>query len=117
MVKRSTTSVCLSIVRGKEKEVTFKVKSHGNTKDKRKPSLPTRKTILKEMKSQESRKETPKVTLQHITRNAGGVMSAESSGSVPRGRQQIYDTLIWESDWCEIHTLILWSNWCKQHAN
>ena len=25
-------------------------------------------------------------------------------------------TLIWESDWCEIHTLILWSNWCKQHA-
>ena len=44
------------------------------------------------MKSQESRKETPKVTLQHITRNAGGVMSAESSGSVPRGRQQIYDS-------------------------
>lgn len=43
------------------------------------------------MKSQESRKETPKVTLQHITRNAGGVMSAESSGSVPRSRQQIYD--------------------------
>ena len=92
MVKRSTTSVGLSIVRGKEKEVSFKVKSHGNTKDKRKPFLPTRKTILKEMKSQESRKETPKVTLQHITRNAGGVMSAESSGSVPRGRQQIYDS-------------------------
>lgn len=29
------------------------------------------------MKSQESQKETPKVTLQHITRNAGGAMSAE----------------------------------------
>ena len=80
------------LVKGKEKEVSFKVKSHGNTKDKRKPFLPTTKTILKEMKSQESRKETPKVTLQHITRNAGGVMSAESSGSVPRGRQQIYDS-------------------------
>ena len=51
-----------------------------------------RKTVLKEMKSQESRKETPKVTLQQITRNAGGVMSADSSGSLPGGRQQVYDS-------------------------
>ena len=50
------------------------------------------KTALNEMKSQESQKETPKVTLQPITQNAGGVTSADSSGSLPRGRQQVYDS-------------------------
>jgi len=72
-------------------ELQFKVKSHGNAKDKKKPFFPTKKTVLKGIKSQQTRKETPKETLQQLTQDAGGVLGADSSSSIPRSRQQIYD--------------------------
>lgn len=79
------------LVKGSGQELQFKVKSHGNAKDKKKPFFPTKKTVIEGIRSQQTRKETPKETLQHFTRDAGGVLGANSSGSIPHSRQQIYD--------------------------
>jgi len=45
----------------------YSSKSHGNAKDKKKPFFPTKKTVLKGIKSQQTRKEMPKETLQQLT--------------------------------------------------
>ena len=55
------------LVKGSAEELHFKVKSHGNAKDKKKPFFPTKKTVIEGIKSQKIRKETPKETLQQLT--------------------------------------------------
>lgn len=79
------------LVKGSAEEIQFKVKSHGNAKDKKKPFFPIIKTVIEGIRSQQTRKETLKETLQQLTRDAGGVLGADSSGSIVRSRQQIYD--------------------------
>lgn len=71
------------LVKGSAEEIQFKVKSHGNAKDKKKPFFPIIKTVIEGIRSQQTRKETLKETLQQLTR--------DSSGSIVRSRQQIYD--------------------------
>lgn len=50
------------LVKGNAGELQFKVRSHGNVKDQKKPFLPTKKSIIEEIKSQQrerKRNETP----------------------------------------------------------
>jgi hypothetical protein len=39
----------------------------------------------------ESQTKTPKLALQFVSQEAGGIMEATSAGALPRGRQQIKD--------------------------
>lgn len=72
-------------------ERNYTSKSHGNAKDERKPFFPAKKTLIEGIKSQQTKKDTPKETLQQLTRDAGGILGADSLGSIPQSRQEIYD--------------------------
>lgn len=48
-----------------------------------------KKTLIEGIKSQQTKKDMPKETLQQLTQDAGGVLRADSSGSIPQSRQQM----------------------------
>lgn len=54
------------LVKGSAEEIQFKVKSHGNAKDKKKPFFPIIKTVIEGIRSQQTRKETPKETFSNL---------------------------------------------------
>lgn len=65
--KANNICVLEYLVRGSAEELQFNVKSHGDAKDKKKPFFPTKKTVIEGIRSQQTRKETPKETLQQLT--------------------------------------------------
>ena len=86
-------SVCLlqyTIAREGCNEVVYEVPSHGNSKTKRKPFYPTKKSTLEALKDELS-SNSAATAFRNVSVSAGGVLNARELGDLPRSRKQVYD--------------------------
>ena len=78
--------LCLLVYR-MPKAFTPSIRSHGNSKDNR-PFLPTWPSTLSRVK-EESVRRGPKATVEHLSKEVGGMLGASGSGQMPRNEKQV----------------------------
>ena len=86
-------SFCLlqyTIAREGCNEVVYEVPSYGNSKTKRKPFNPSKKSTLQAIKD-ELGSNSAAAAFRNESVSAGGVLNASEPGDLPRSRKQVYD--------------------------
>ena len=84
-------SVCFlqyTIAREGCNEVVYEVPSHGNSKTKRKPFYPTKKSTLQAIKDELS-SNSAATAFRNVSVSTGGVLNAREPGDLPRSRKQV----------------------------
>ena len=71
-------------------EVVYDVPPHGNSKGKRKPYYPTKKSTIQAIKD-ELGSNSAAVAFRNVAVSTGGALGARDPGELPRSRKQVYD--------------------------
>ena len=89
-IKNSLCLLQYTIAREGCHKVLFEAPSHGNSKTKRKPFYPTKKSTLQGIKDELSYNSAA-AAFTNIPASAGGVLNAREPGDLPTSRKQLHD--------------------------